>query len=399
MRRRQFLKHSTALGGATVVGFNQVVRGTEPSSNALSDHAVDRVEFQTVRFNYPRPVGKNGRIGHHGQHKTVPVAKLFTNQGATGWGIAIGNAKQNSKLVEAVVGKSLAELIDPGTGILDGVPKRLDFALHDLAGIILDQPVYQMLGAKGDKANPVYSGMIYLDELEPEDDPAGLDKVIENCRWDVDYGYRQLKVKIGRSGRWYPHDEGLQADIEIVNQIHREFADKNVELLVDANDVYSLQDTIDFLEGVKDVPLYWVEEPFVEDRKKCKELRRWMDSHGFEKTFYADGEREPKFRMCTELYQQSVLDVCLHDINSYGFTKWRKLMPSLVESKTHASPHAWGSRFKTHYCAHLAAGLGNCCTIEGVTCESDDVDFGDYPIKDGKLHVSDAPGFGMKLMV
>ncbi|EMI57073.1 mandelate racemase/muconate lactonizing protein [Rhodopirellula sallentina SM41] len=316
-----------------------------------------------------------------------------------GWGIAPGNAQQNQRLIDAVVGKPLNELFNVGVGILDGVPQRFDFALHDLAGISLDQPVYKLLGTKGKKANTVYSGMIYLDELEPVDNPAGFDKVIENCQWDIDYGYRQLKVKIGRSGRWYPHDEGLRADIAIVNRIHEMFADQGVVILVDANDVYSFQDTIDFLHGIKDVPLYWLEEPFVEERKKCKQLRQWMDSNGFEKTLYADGEREPNLKLCSELYKQGSLDVCLHDINSYGFTKWRKLMPKLIETKTVVSPHAWGSRFKTQYCAHLAAGLGNFCTIEGVTCESEDVDFGDYSIKDGKLHVSDKPGFGMKLLV
>ena len=29
----------------------------------------------------------------------------------------------------------------------------------------------------------------------------------------------------------------------------------------------------------------------------------------------------------------------------------------------------------------------------------DEIDFGDYKIKDGKLHVSNKPGFGMKLLI
>jgi L-alanine-DL-glutamate epimerase-like enolase superfamily enzyme len=53
---------------------------------------------------------------------------------------------------------------------------------------------------------------------------------------------------------------------------------------------------------------------------------------------------------------------------------------------------------KTNYTAHLAAGLGNVCTIEGVTCISDDIDYGDYKIIDGKIQVSEKPGFGMKIL-
>jgi L-alanine-DL-glutamate epimerase-like enolase superfamily enzyme len=58
-----------------------------------------------------------------------------------------------------------------------------------------------------------------------------------------------------------------------------------------------------------------------------------------------------------------------------------------------------GQASKTNYTVHLAAGLGNICTVEGVTCLSDDIDYGDYPIVNGKVQVSEAPGFGMKLLI
>ena len=72
-------------------------------------------------------------------------------------------------------------------------------------------------------------------------------------------------------------------------------------------------------------------------------------------------------------------------------------MQKLKKQGVLTSPHAWGTQLKSYYTAHLAAGLGNVVTIEGVTCTSPDVDFGDYHLKEGKLVVSDEPGFGMKL--
>ena len=62
-----------------------------------------------------------------------------------------------------------------------------------------------------------------------------------------------------------------------------------------------------------------------------------------------------------------------------------------------ASPHAWGSGLKTVYVAHLAGGVGNTPTMEGVTCGQDDVDFGENRIIDGVFHPSPAPGFGLGL--
>jgi L-alanine-DL-glutamate epimerase-like enolase superfamily enzyme len=246
------------------------------------------------------------------------------------------------------------------------------------------------------KKTPIYSGMIYFDELEPEDNPAGMDKIIENCQWDIDYGYRQLKVKIGRSGMWYPHDEGLKKDIEVMKLIRNTFPD--IELLVDSNDKYTLQDTIDFLDGIGDIPLLWVEEPFRENYEDGKKLRQWMDQHGFEKTLYADGEANPDHDLCIKMGKEGILNAYLPDIRSFGFTRWRNLMPQLKEYNMWASPHSFGSMLKTHYNVHIAAACGNVVTVEGVTCISDDIDYGEYNIENGMIQVSDKPGFGMKLL-
>jgi L-alanine-DL-glutamate epimerase-like enolase superfamily enzyme len=92
------------------------------------------------------------------------------------------------------------------------------------------------------------------------------------------------------------------------------------------------------------------------------------------------------------------MDVYLADIVGLGFTPWRKLMPSLIETGMLTSPHGWGSMIKTHYITHISAGMGNVCTVEGATITSDDIDLGNYPIADGKITVSEDPGFGMKLI-
>ena len=405
MIRRDFLKKTALLTSGVLITQNNLWALAYNRTNypELAKHKIAKVEFGIANFHWPRPVGKNGRIGVHGQHKKNRYVKIFTDQGAMGWGATrwtatAGNINKTKEIMASIKGKAVAELIIPEKGILDSVNPAFDIALHDLAGIILNKPVYELLGAKGPKETIVYSGMIYLDELEPENNPAGIDKVLENCQWDYDYGYRQLKVKIGRSGRWYPHDEGLAMDIKIVKMIHEMFQGKNVDILVDANDVYSLQDTIDFLQGVEGVPIFWMEEPFVETYKEGKKLKKWMMRNGRENTYYADGERNPDFEVCEKLAKKGLLDVYLPDVIGFGFTPWRKLMPSLKKRNTLASPHAWGSRLKTHYAAHIAAGLGNVVTLEGVTCESEEIDYGNYPIIDGKMRVSEAPGFGMKLI-
>lgn len=359
----------------------------------LAKHTIKSIKLGEVNFQWPRLVGKNAKLDVHGQHHRERIIQLTTDKGAIGWG---QSGFRNEQEASVLLGKSLHDLIHPATGILPTTPKHADIALYDLCGIILNQPVYKLLGAKGTLETPVYSGMIYLDELEPANNPAGLDKVLENCRWDYEYGYRQLKVKIGRSFKWYPHDKGLQTDIDIVNRIHTAFG-KDTGILVDANNGYTLEDSKAFLSGLKQVPLVWFEEPFHEEATLARDFRQWMDANGYKETLYADGEYNPDHKLCMQLGKEGVLNAYLPDTYGYGFSAWVKLMPELIRQKTLASPHAWGTFLKTNYTAHLAAGLGNVVTIEGVTCLSDDVEFSSYSIANGKLRVSDKPGFGMEL--
>lgn len=394
MNRRQFLQ-TTALGtGLACASASKLFAGVNGDKYPeLGKHKIEKVELLKYDYHWPRHVGKNARRGVHGQFNKSDALRLFTDQGAMGWGLSSNKIRDQINQLE---GKFVSDLISPEKGMRDDLSPYMDLALHDLMGVILDKPVYKLLGAQGTKSTPIYSGMIYFDELEPKDNPAGMDKIIENCQWDIDYGYRQLKVKIGRSGKWYEHEAGLKMDIEVVKLIHKTFPE--ITLLVDSNDEYTLKDTIGFLKGIGDIPLLWVEEPFPENYEQGRQLRQWMDQNGFKDTLYADGEAKPDHELCIKMGEQGIMNAYLPDIRSFGLTRWRRLMPRLKQHKMWASPHAFGSRLKTNYITHLAAACGNVVTIEGVTCLSDDIDYGDYKIENGRIRVSDRPGFGMKLL-
>ena len=396
MERRKFIENTAlATGFGCLSPWNAFAGLNGELYPELKKHKITKVERLKHDYHWPRPVGKNARLDNHGQYRTDEIFKLHTDQGAMGW--ALGRNNISDEKLFQLEGKLVSELISPEKGMRQDLSPYVDLALHDLMGVILNKPVYELLGAKGTKNTPIYSGMIYFDEMEPKDNPAGMDKILENCQWDIDYGYQQLKVKIGRGGKWYSHDEGLKKDIEIMKLIHKTFPD--VELLVDPNNAYTLQNTKDFLKGIEDIPLVWMEEPFHENYEDGKKLRQWMDQNGFKDTLYADGEYSPDHELCMKMGKEGIMNAYLPDIRSYGFTWWRNLMPQLKEYNMMASPHAFGNMLKTHYITHMAAGCGNVVTIEGVTCISDDIDYGDYKIIDGKIQVSEAPGFGMNLLI
>lgn len=123
-----------------------------------------------------------------------------------------------------------------------------------------------------------------------------------------------------------------------------------------------------------------------------------MNENGFSKILYADGEANTNYEYCMQLLKEKSLDVMLVDTVGHGFSRWISLQNELQSMGVLSSPHAWGDKLKTNYTAHLAAGLGGIETIEGVTCFSEDIDYGDYKLENGKIRVSDKPGFGMTLL-
>ncbi len=351
---------------------------------------IREIKLLQVTSRYPREVGLNARLGIHGWGPTSPIAVIITESGAMGWGVS----RISPEDAERFVGRAVGELIEPGEGVIATEAMALDFPLHDLAGVLLGEPVYALLGGKSERTVPCYDGAIYMDDLLPFDNPRGLSVVLENCRSDYALGYRAFKLKIGRGNKWMEPDAGLARDIEVTRRVREAYPE--CDILVDANDGYTLDGFRRYLQAVADCNLFWIEEPFRENAADLRGLRETLVALS-PSTRLADGEAQPDVPQLLDLARDKLLDVLIMDVVGLGFTAWRRLMPALIERNVLAAPHTWGDPLKTRYAAHLAAGLGNVLTLEGVPGENASVDWSGYRLEEGLLHIPAAPGFGMKL--
>jgi D-galactarolactone cycloisomerase len=394
MKRRHFIKIAGA-GATGFIVFNLPYTSPPVRSRDLSYHKISDIKFTTVKLRYPRPVGKNAQREAHGWGTESGIHILYSDQGATGWGINRGSQQTLKEKFSLLKGKRVADLILPASGVISPDVEGFDFSLYDLAGRILDRPVYRLLGKRRPEKQLCYSGMIYFDDLEPEDKPAGIEKILEECRYDYNYGYRQFKLKIGRGYKWMEKDGGLKRDIEVTKLVSSTFPD--CDILVDGDNGFTIDEFIKYLEGIKGVRLYWIEEPFHETIEDYAKLNSWLKVHNLN-PLLADGEANPDEKVLRQLGSQRIIKVFIEDIASHGFTRWIKFIKEIKHMGILASPHAWGSAIKTNYISHLSGAFGTTATIEGVTCTSDDVDLTDYKLKKGKLVPSSKPGFGMELL-
>jgi D-galactarolactone cycloisomerase len=301
-----------------------------------------------------------------------------------------------------LVGRRIGDLLEPQVGVIDDAALPLDAALHDLAGVILGVPVYELLGGRGQARVSCYDGAIYQADLDPPEHPAGVDGVLRCCAHDHALGFRAFKLKIGRGYRWLETEAGRRRDVEITRTVRDRFPD--CAILVDANDGYTAEGFAAYLDAVADCNLYWIEEPFPENEPDLVALRSSLAAAGAG-ALIAEGEapiaehedQASIERRFLELAGKGLVDVALFDVMGYGITPWRQLMPRLVELGVKASPHAWGSPLKTFYASQLAAGLGNIPTVEGVPGATNGVDTSGYRLAGGLLSLPTTPGFGLAL--
>ena len=375
------------------------------AARELAEHRIKSMRVRRIRDRYPRFVGRNARgrpCGHGGGYQ---IRIITTDKGVSGWGMS--HVKPDA--VRKFVGSKVGDLFDMTRGVADDA-FALQIPLYDLVGNILNVPVYDLIGGQGPRAVPVYSGAIYFDDLEPRNKPRGVAGVIQSCRQDYDAGYRAFKLKIGRGFKWIKGEPGIQRDIDVTKAVHKNFP--KCRILVDANDGYTVDDFIRYVDAVAECGLYWIEEPFKENREDLLKLKKAMEKAGCS-ALIADGEARTERAKAPwkwgdysrkhvntnlDLAKQGLVDVVLFDLGIVGFTRWVRVMPELAKAGVLASPHTWMWTPRPYYAAQLGAGVGNVCIVEGIPGAAKGVDYSAYKFdKKGDLVMPKAPGFGLKL--
>lgn len=361
----------------------------------MSTPRIAAIEWGTLTGQRPRQAGCNARLAVHGRNVQVPLARITTDDGASGFG--------PSRLTEWEATQLIGTPLDKLIRLEDGVAAQavaLEFPLWDLLGRRRGQPVYRLLAQRAGKpvADPLrvpcYDTSLYIDDLHLESDEAAADLIAEEARFGYDNGHRAFKIKVGRGARHMPLDAGNRRDVAVIRAV-RAAVGPDAPVLIDANNGYNLNIAKQILAETAGCDLFWLEEAFHEDPVLYEDLHEWMAEEGLS-VLIADGEGQAS-PLLLDYARNGVVDVVQYDIFSYGLTNWLHTGAQLDEWNVRSAPHHYGRHVGNYISGHLAAALDGFTFIEWDEVFTPGLDGAAYAVEEGQVLLPDVPGFGLEL--
>ena len=409
MNRRAFVKGS--LSAATLFPFAPRVFAGNPVMDL--DVRIQKIVCYRVKYTRPRIVAGNSKYKLSGGGRHDWMIALFADNGLVGIGSAPRYGRPDpsnfpiGKTVRDLLGKHLAQTAEE-TGTT---------ALWDLAGKTLGKPVYELLGGKADPNGvQVYDGSIYMEELVNRDEnsayrnpgapygkrPNWKEIFKEAIDVSMDQGHRFVKVKIGRGSLHLDREAGNMQDAAVLRFI-RDYAGGDYRIGVDANDGYSLDDTLWLLREHGDLNLSFIEEMFPEDLEKYQQVKELIRELNLP-TQIADGEnwRSPTDPGVPELIRSGVIDVLQGDMRMFQIEGILKEAELANAGGPHVkiAPHNWGCEFAFYVMIHMGNVIPHYYGAEHDpgTISTPIYQTEGYPILNGKCFAPDSPGFGVNLI-
>ncbi len=129
---------------------------------------ITMIEGLVVDLRRPGMVGRNARLGLHGDTVHDPIVRVHTSGGAVG----IGWSRLKREQAETLLGSTLGDLFHLPEGCTPA-GRIVDPVLWDLAARMLGKPLYQVIGEPlGSREVEVYDSSIYHDDFGADDDEA-----------------------------------------------------------------------------------------------------------------------------------------------------------------------------------------------------------------------------------
>lgn len=338
----------------------------------------------------------------------IGFVRVTVENGDQGWGQVstyhsdITCAVLHRQVAPWTIGKNFEDL----DNLLDRVTERehkfpgsylrramagLDTAVWDLRGKQAGKSVCELLGGSPGPLR-VYASSMKRD-ISPRDEADRFIKLRDK------HGYDACKFRVGAEvGR--NQDEWPGRTEEIIPTMAKALGD-SMELMVDANSCYSPSRAIEVGQLLEDNGVCHYEEPC--PYWELEQTKQVTDTLNID---VSGGEQDCDLSIWREIIDRRVVDICQPDVLYLGGIHRSMRVAKMAEdAKLPITPHCANLSLVTLFTAHLLKALPNAGKYLEYSIEEADYypwQYGlykndPYSIKDGKLMVSDAPGWGVEI--
>ena len=354
---------------------------------------------EAVPISYRVPEGNNVRLGiGRAVKRDAVLIKLTTDEGVTGWGeshhgrcpgaiaklvdttirdLVVGMDARNNVEIWSKVYKM--QLSSHGMGYASAMAlSGVDMALWDIRGKALNLPLYRLLG--GSKTPiPAYAGGISLGWQEPA-------KLAEEAQMHTDSGYRALKLRVG--------DTPIR-DISRVQAVRAVLGDE-IEIMVDANTGYALDDVRRVMPAFEEANIAWLEEPF-----PALDYRDYKIAATLGRVPLAAGENHFTRFEFTRMIEDGAVRFAQPDLSKTGgITESLRIAALCSAWKISFNPHTSATGLNMAASIHTLASVDNAGYFEGDVAAynpfRDELGGRPYQLNQtGQVLPLDSPGIGI----
>lgn len=385
----------------------------------LSQHIINKITITPVETYFGAPgkgriVGRNSKSENYGFNQREWLLQVFTDSGLVGLSNARpamnkGTLQELYDDFQDLIGQPLSGFFDVSGGRITNISPRwsdlidrygfLDVALFDLIGKALGQPAFSLLGDKVRDEIEGYDSSLYFQDLV---NPAeGANAVAIEAAEAVGKGWRAVKLKLGRPGKWFEPYAGTRRDIEVVESVRATVGD-DVKILVDANNGYDgrLDLLEDFVRGISDLNVTWMEEMVTENIADYQKLNEWRDKYT-PSTMIVDGEsHKGRQTIYWQLMEQGLLDAIQPDMLHMGFWQFHVLARDIEDSgyETLIAPHNYNAAYLgLRADIHFGAVTERFVIAEDSTLDFELYQGDEYTFENGKYAVPESPGLAVSI--
>ena len=260
-----------------------------------------------------------------------------------------------------------------GPGVSDVVQATINFALWDIAGKSLTQPVWKLLGSHTAESVPTYaSGALWRDY--------SLDELAETAGSLKEQGFTGMKFRCGA-------ESSAQAESERARVV-RDAVGDDIKIMVDINEGWDIPRTMAVARYFEAHDVFWLEDPI--DHNDLDGYQQLVNALDIPIT---QGEYHYGAQPIYEVVKAGAADIVMIDAHhAGGIDPWMKAAAVCELGNkpvaTHLSPEI---------AVHLGAATSNLLTVEymtwsfGLFNESMDLD------ENGDLKLPQGPGLGVSL--